>query len=107
LGGFLRAPIGRHIGFNVLWLLPFGQCAGTPFWRNQVLFAFMAVTAVAGALAHLVHPTNTRVAPMIGRFGFGWPARWRPRSALPLCRAASSRSAAATPTPREGARRFR
>ena len=42
-----------HIGFNVLWLLPFGSALARRFGAVR-FFAFMAVTAAAGALAHLV-----------------------------------------------------
>ncbi len=42
-----------HIGFNVLWLLPFGSALARRFGAVR-FFLFMAVTAVAGALAHLV-----------------------------------------------------
>ena len=42
-----------HIGFNVLWLLPFGSALARRFGAAR-FFAFMAVTAAAGALAHLV-----------------------------------------------------
>jgi membrane associated rhomboid family serine protease len=53
-----------HIGFNVLWLLPFGSALARRFGAIR-FFAFMAVTAVAGALAHLVTHEHA-VAPMIG-----------------------------------------
>jgi membrane associated rhomboid family serine protease len=53
-----------HIGFNVLWLLPFGSALARRFGAVR-FFAFMAVTAVAGALAHLVTHEHA-VAPMIG-----------------------------------------
>jgi membrane associated rhomboid family serine protease len=42
-----------HIGFNVLWLLPFGSALARRFGAAR-FFVFMAVTAVAGALAHLL-----------------------------------------------------
>jgi len=42
-----------HIGFNVLWLLPFGSALARRFGAVR-FFAFMAVTAAAGALAHLL-----------------------------------------------------
>jgi membrane associated rhomboid family serine protease len=42
-----------HIGFNVLWLLPFGSALARRFGAAR-FFVFMAVTAAAGALAHLV-----------------------------------------------------
>ena len=53
-----------HIGFNVLWLLPFGSALARRFgpWR---FFVFMAVTAAAGALAHLITDEHD-LAPMIG-----------------------------------------
>jgi membrane associated rhomboid family serine protease len=53
-----------HIGFNVLWLLPFGSALARRFGALR-FFIFMAVTAVAGALAHLVTHEHA-VAPMIG-----------------------------------------
>ena len=42
-----------HIGFNVLWLLPFGSALARRFGSLR-FFAFMAVTAAAGALAYLL-----------------------------------------------------
>ncbi len=53
-----------HIGFNVLWLLPFGSALARRLgaWR---FFVFMAVTAAAGALAHLVTHEHA-LEPMIG-----------------------------------------
>ncbi len=53
-----------HIGFNVLWLLPFGSALARRFGAVR-FFLFMAVTAVAGALAHFVTHEHA-VAPMIG-----------------------------------------
>ena len=53
-----------HIGFNVLWLLPFGSAVARRFGPTR-FFLFMAVTAIAGALAHLVTHEHA-VAPMIG-----------------------------------------
>jgi membrane associated rhomboid family serine protease len=53
-----------HIGFNVLWLLPFGSALARRFGAIR-FFLFMAVTAAAGALAHLVTHEHA-VAPMIG-----------------------------------------
>jgi membrane associated rhomboid family serine protease len=53
-----------HIGFNVLWLLPFGSALARRLGAIR-FFVFMAVTAVAGALAHLVTHEHA-VAPMIG-----------------------------------------
>jgi membrane associated rhomboid family serine protease len=53
-----------HIGFNVLWLLPFGSALARRFGAIR-FFAFMAVTAAAGALAHLVTHEHA-LAPMIG-----------------------------------------
>jgi membrane associated rhomboid family serine protease len=53
-----------HIGFNVLWLLPFGSALARRFGAVR-FFLFMAMTAAAGALAHLVTHEHA-VAPMIG-----------------------------------------
>jgi membrane associated rhomboid family serine protease len=53
-----------HIGFNVLWLLPFGSALARRFGAVR-FFLFMAVTAAAGALAHLVTHEHA-IAPMIG-----------------------------------------
>jgi membrane associated rhomboid family serine protease len=48
----------------VLWLLPFGSALARRFGGLR-FFLFMAVTAAAGALAHLVTHEHA-VAPMIG-----------------------------------------
>ncbi|MBI5264460.1 MAG: rhomboid family intramembrane serine protease [Bradyrhizobium sp.] len=53
-----------HIGFNVLWLLPFGSALARRFGASR-FFLFMAVTAAAGALAHFLTHEHA-VAPMIG-----------------------------------------
>jgi len=53
-----------HIGFNVLWLLPFGSALARRFGAFR-FFAFMALTAAAGALAHLVTHEHA-LSPMIG-----------------------------------------
>ena len=54
----------QHILFNGLWMLPFGSAVARRF-RPARFFAFLAVTAIAGAIAHLAtHPHE--VAPMIG-----------------------------------------
>jgi membrane associated rhomboid family serine protease len=53
-----------HLGFNVLWLLPFGSALARRFDALR-FFIFMAVTAAAGALAHLVTHEHA-IAPMIG-----------------------------------------
>src|SRR3954451_1712582 len=53
-----------HLVFNVLWLLPFGSAVARRFGPAR-FFLFVAVTAVAGALAHLVTHEHA-VAPMIG-----------------------------------------
>lgn len=53
-----------HIGFNILWLLPFGSALARRFGPVR-FFAFMAVTAAAGALAHLITHEHA-IAPMIG-----------------------------------------
>ncbi len=53
-----------HIAFNVLWLLPFGSALARRFGAVR-FYIFLAVTAAAGALAHLI--TNEHaLAPMIG-----------------------------------------
>ncbi len=53
-----------HIGFNMLWMLPFGSALARRFGPTR-FFVFLALTAIAGALAHLLtHPHE--VAPMIG-----------------------------------------
>ncbi|MBR1192370.1 rhomboid family intramembrane serine protease [Bradyrhizobium sp. AUGA SZCCT0160] len=53
-----------HIGFNVLWLLPFGSALARRFGAAR-FYVFMAVTAAAGALAHLLTHEHG-IAPMIG-----------------------------------------
>jgi membrane associated rhomboid family serine protease len=53
-----------HLGFNVLWLLPFGSALARRFGALR-FFLFMAVTAAAGALVHLLTHEHD-VAPMIG-----------------------------------------
>src|SRR4051794_1900526 len=53
-----------HIGFNVPWLLPFGSALARRFGAFR-FFVFMAVTAIAGALAHLLTHEHA-IAPMIG-----------------------------------------
>jgi membrane associated rhomboid family serine protease len=53
-----------HLAFNVLWLLPFGSALARRFGPARFLL-FMAVTAVAGALAHLITHEH-EIAPMIG-----------------------------------------
>jgi membrane associated rhomboid family serine protease len=53
-----------HLVFNVLWLLPFGSAVARRFGAVR-FYLFMAVTAVAGALAHLVTHEHA-IAPMIG-----------------------------------------
>jgi membrane associated rhomboid family serine protease len=53
-----------HILFNILWLLPFGSAVARRFGAIR-FFVFMAVTAVAGAAAHLITHEHA-IAPMIG-----------------------------------------
>lgn len=53
-----------HIVFNVLWLLPFGSAVARRFGAAR-FFLFMAITAIAGALAHLFTHDHD-MAPMIG-----------------------------------------
>jgi membrane associated rhomboid family serine protease len=59
----LHADIS-HIGFNALWLLPFGSALARRFGAIRFYF-FLAVTAIAGAGAHLLTHEH-EVAPMIG-----------------------------------------
>jgi membrane associated rhomboid family serine protease len=53
-----------HIVFNVLWLLPFGSALARRFGPVR-FYVFMAVTAAAGALAHLLTHEHA-IVPMIG-----------------------------------------
>jgi membrane associated rhomboid family serine protease len=53
-----------HIGFNVLWLLPFGSALARRFGAVR-FFLFMAVTAAVGALAHLLTHEHA-LDPVIG-----------------------------------------
>jgi membrane associated rhomboid family serine protease len=53
-----------HLGFNALWLLPFGSALARRFGALR-FYAFLAVTAAAGALAHLVTHSG-QLVPMIG-----------------------------------------
>jgi len=53
-----------HIVFNMLWMLPFGSALARRFGPTR-FFVFLAVTAIAGALAHLITHQH-EVAPMIG-----------------------------------------
>lgn len=58
----------RHIGFNTLWMLPFGSALARRLGALR-FYLFMALTAVAGAAAHLAAHLLTHqheVAPMIG-----------------------------------------
>jgi membrane associated rhomboid family serine protease len=53
-----------HIGFNVLWLLPFGSAVARRFGSLRFIL-FLIVSAAGGALAHLItHPGA--MVPMIG-----------------------------------------
>jgi membrane associated rhomboid family serine protease len=60
---FLHADLS-HIGFNVLWLLPFGSALARRFGATR-FYVFLAVAAIAGAAAHLVTHQH-ELAPMIG-----------------------------------------
>ena len=53
-----------HIGFNSLWLLPFGSALARRFGALR-FYAFLAATAIAGAAAHLLMHER-ELAPMIG-----------------------------------------
>lgn len=60
---FLHANLA-HLGFNMLWMLPFGSALARRFGTVR-FYVFLAIAAIAGALAHLV--TNAHeLAPMIG-----------------------------------------
>ncbi len=59
----LHADI-THIAFNLLWMLPFGSAVARRFGPTR-FFIFLGVSAVAGALAHLVTHQH-EIAPMIG-----------------------------------------
>jgi membrane associated rhomboid family serine protease len=93
---FIHADL-THLGFNALWLLPFGSALARRFgiWR---FLAFFGVTAAAGAAAHLATHAGAFV-PVVGasaaisgtmaaamRFAFqqGGPlASWRDRHGAP------------------------
>jgi membrane associated rhomboid family serine protease len=60
---FLHANL-NHIIFNMLWMLPFGSALARRFAPVR-FFVFLALTAIAGAFAHLVTHQH-EVAPMIG-----------------------------------------
>jgi membrane associated rhomboid family serine protease len=53
-----------HLAFNLLWLLPFGSAVARRFGAIR-FFLFLAVSAIAGAGAHLVTHAG-ELAPMIG-----------------------------------------
>src|SRR6187551_1910519 len=53
-----------HFGVNAIWLLPFGSAVARRFGTYRFI-AFYAVTAAAGALAHLVTHAG-EMAPVIG-----------------------------------------
>lgn len=53
-----------HYGVNAIWLLPFGAAVARRFGPSRFL-AFYAVTAAAGAAAHLATHAGEQ-APMIG-----------------------------------------
>lgn len=56
-----------HLGFNAIWLLAFGTPVARRFGPLRFL-AFCAVTAAAGALAHLVTHFG-QLVPMVGASG--------------------------------------
>ncbi|MBI3700124.1 MAG: rhomboid family intramembrane serine protease [Afipia sp.] len=60
---FLHADFS-HILFNMLWMLPFGSALARRFPPVR-FFTFLAITAIAGAFAHLITHQH-EVAPMIG-----------------------------------------
>jgi membrane associated rhomboid family serine protease len=60
---FIHADL-MHIGFNGVWLLAFGSAVARRFGPLRFL-AFFAVTAAAGAAAHLVTHVG-ELLPMVG-----------------------------------------
>jgi membrane associated rhomboid family serine protease len=60
---FIHADV-THLGLNSLWLLPFGSALARRFGPLR-FFAFLAVTAAAGAAAHLATHIG-QVMPVIG-----------------------------------------
>ncbi len=60
---FIHADI-THLGFNAVWFVAFGTAVARRFGSVRFL-AFFALTAAAGALAHLVSHMGD-IAPMIG-----------------------------------------
>ncbi|HWM83208.1 MAG TPA: rhomboid family intramembrane serine protease [Pseudolabrys sp.] len=60
---FLHAN-ATHLGFNILWLLPFGSAVARRFGATRFLM-LLAVTAAGGALLHLLTHQGAPV-PMIG-----------------------------------------
>ena len=63
---FIHADI-THLGFNAVWLLAFGSAVARRFGSLRFI-AFFALTAAAGALAHLVAHIGD-LQPMIGASG--------------------------------------
>jgi len=53
-----------HLGFNILWLLPFGSAVARRFGAVRFL-VFLAACSVGGAVAHLVTHAHEPI-PMIG-----------------------------------------
>jgi membrane associated rhomboid family serine protease len=53
-----------HVGLNILWLLPFGSALARRFGAVRFML-FFAVTAAAGALAHLLTHSGEQY-PVIG-----------------------------------------
>jgi membrane associated rhomboid family serine protease len=60
---FIHADL-THLGFNAVWLLPFGSALARRFGPVRFL-AFFAVTAAAGAAAHLV-THGAEFVPVVG-----------------------------------------
>ncbi len=63
---FLHAD-WSHLGFNLLWFLPFGSALARRFAAAR-FYIFMAATAVGGAAAHFFTHAH-ELAPMIGASG--------------------------------------
>lgn len=60
---FLHGDV-THLGFNLLWFLPFGSAVARRFGAVR-LFLFLTASAIGGAVAHLATHAGEAV-PMIG-----------------------------------------
>lgn len=60
---FLHGDL-THLGFNLLWFLPFGSAVARRFGAAR-FYLFLTASAIGGAIAHLVTHAG-EIAPMIG-----------------------------------------